>query len=66
MMKMTNEQIDTINKLLLDHSEALTAFYDEGIRFGMGKGFVIGLVVTIVSGASVYGLNKIKTKLKLN
>ena len=41
-MKMNSKQIDELNKLLEDHSETLTAFYDEGIEYGMNKGCVMG------------------------
>lgn len=38
MKHMTNAQIDEINMLLKYHGDALTAFYDEGISFGMMLG----------------------------
>jgi hypothetical protein len=52
MKQMTKEQIDEINELLLTHGDALTAFYDEAIRYGMKlcdkwllRGFVIGIAL---------------------
>lgn len=50
-MKMTNEQIDELNELLVDHSETLTAFYDEGIRYGLKHG-----VVLVIAGAALAAL----------
>jgi len=38
MKRMTNAQIDEINMLLKCHGEALTAFYDEAISYGMNLG----------------------------
>lgn len=38
MKRMTNAQIDEINMLLKYHSDALTAFYDEAISYGMDLG----------------------------
>lgn len=41
---MNSKQIDELNMLLKDHGEILTAFYDEGIRYGMLKGFSCGII----------------------
>lgn len=61
-MKMTNKQIDELNELLVDHSEALTAFYNEGLRYGLksGAGFTIAGVVLgfVVTGV----IDMVKTK----
>lgn len=62
IMKMTKEHIDTINNLLVEHGEALTAFYDEGIRYGMKLG-VVFTAIGVGIGASInYVSRKIKTK----
>lgn len=39
MKHMTNTQIDEINRLLTDHREALTAFWDEAFYYGMRSGY---------------------------
>ena len=45
---LTNEQINEINKLLENHGESLTAFYDEAIYYGKTKGILIGALVGVV------------------
>lgn len=63
MMK-NNERIKEINELLVDHSEALTEFYDEGIEVGTREGFVkgglciLGITVAIVCGKVIYSVHK--------
>lgn len=61
-MKMTNKQIDELNELLVDHGEALPAFYSEGLRYGLsgGAGFTIAGVVLgfVVTGV----IDMVKTK----
>ena len=48
-MKMTDKQIDEFNDLLVDHSEAITAFYDETIyRVKLRIGHEIGVIAPIV------------------
>lgn len=64
---MTNAQIDEVNKLLTDHGDALTAFYDEGIRYGMGLGYkqvLCGAVIAIVAMSAVEAIKIIKFKRK--
>jgi hypothetical protein len=68
MFKMTGKQIDEINELLVEHSEALTGFYDEGYNQGLRHGIIawaaaslFGLSTTIV----VHGINDARRK-KLN
>jgi len=57
---MTNAQVDEINELLKNHSETLSAFYDEGIRYGLKLGlrwmlegifigFVLGTIADVVN-----------------
>lgn len=59
MMK-NNDRIKEINELLVDHSEALTEFYDEGIEVGTREGFVkgglytLGITAAIVCGKVIY------------
>ena len=59
MMK-NNDRIKEINELLVDHSEALTEFYDEGIEVGTREGFVkgglctLGITAAIVCGKAIY------------
>ena len=63
MMK-NNELIKEINELLVDHSEALTEFYDEGIEVGTLEGFVkgglctLGITAVIVCGKVIYSVHK--------
>ena len=63
MMK-NNELIKEINELLVDHSEALTEFYDEGIEVGTLEGFVkgslctLGITAAIVCGKVIYSVHK--------
>lgn len=51
IMKMTSEQIGELNELLVDHSEVLTAFYDEGIRYGLKRGATL-----VIAGAALAAL----------
>ena len=63
MMK-NNERIKEINELLVDHSEALTEFYDEGIEVGTREGFVkgglctLGITAAIICGKVIYSVHK--------
>ena len=63
-MMTNNERIKEINELLVDHSEALTEFYDEGIEVGTLEGFVkgglctLGITVAIVCGKVIYSVRK--------
>lgn len=53
---MTTEQVKELNDLLKDHAETLTAFYDEGIKYGMEymKGYINGYIKgSLIIGASV-------------
>ena len=58
MKRMTNAQIDEINMLLKHHGEALTAFYDEAISYGMNlgaKGVVKGSLIafSVIAGIEI-------------
>ncbi len=53
---MTKEQIDEINKLLIDHGEALTTFYDEGMNIGKNCGFFDGCMAGFSVGALAMGV----------
>lgn len=66
MNKMTKEQINEINKLLETNGKTLTAFYDEGIRYGKTKGVSIGVVGTLLVTGICYSINKIKNHKKVN
>ena len=63
---MNNEQIDELNKLLVNHADCLTAFFDEGVSLGMKRGkelFVVGaLVASLASVGTVIVTNILKTK----
>lgn len=61
-MKMTNEQIDELNELLVDHSETLTAFYDEGIRYGLKHGVVLVIAGVALSALVSCGVEVIKSR----
>ena len=62
-MKMNNKQIEELNKLLVDHSETLTAFYDEGIEYGLAMGCglaaVMATIGSVVGISIAYGVTKI-------
>lgn len=62
MIKMTNEQIDNLNELLIDNGEALTAFYDETIDVGIRKGFIIGVSVSLINVIVICGIKKLISK----
>ena len=47
--KMTHEQIDEVNKLLRDHRESLTAFYDEALHQGRVDGIIAGVLVGAIA-----------------
>jgi len=52
MKHMTNTQIDEINRLLTDHREALTAFWDEAFYYGMRSGYkwvLCGAAIAVVA-----------------
>ena len=63
-MMTNNERIKEIDELLVDHSEALTEFYDEGIGVGTLEGFVkgglcaLGITAAIVCGKAIYSVHK--------
>lgn len=63
-MKMTHQQIEELNNLLVDHSECLTAFYDEGIDFGIKKGAGVIAVVALIGSLAVTGVIAVKKRLK--
>ena len=65
MNEMTKEQINEINKLLETNGKALTAFHDEGIRYGKTRGVSIGVAGTLLVTGIYYGINKIKNHKKL-
>lgn len=58
MKQMTNDQINELNGLLVDHGKTLTSFYDEGKRIGKREGFIVGVTTTLV----VYGVLKIRER----
>lgn len=69
MKRMTNQQIDEINELLKNHSEALTAFYNEGILRGMDiglkwilAGVIVGLTLSIATDIVKHIKNKPKVE----
>lgn len=67
-MKMTNMQINELNELLSTHGEVLTAFYDEGIQYGLKKGLIPGILMGafIALGAGIAsGLSKIQEEKNL-
>ena len=45
---MKKELSNEINVLLEDHADALTAFYDEGIKYGENKGMLKGIVCATI------------------
>ena len=65
-MKMNSKQIVELNKLLEDHSEILTAFYDEGIEYGMNKGCVMGAFGSVIGMVLAYGVIKFISHRKKN
>lgn len=63
MKRMTNAQIDEINMLLKYHGEALTAFYDEAISYGMSlgvKGVAKGSLIafSVIAGVEIIKIIK--------
>lgn len=64
IMKMTNEQIDELNELLVDHSEALTAFYAKGIHCGIKCGVALVIDGAILAALVSCGIEVIKTRRK--
>lgn len=48
---MDKELSKEINELLVDHGEALTAFYDEGLSYGEAKGYLKGVAMTALAVA---------------
>ena len=52
MKSLTTNQVNELNELLKDHSSTLTAFYDEGISYGMRKGYLIGFTGCLVGSLS--------------
>ena len=60
---LTNDQIDELNNLLIDHSETISAFYDEGITYGLRKGCLIGFIgcsLGVLSGIIIDEIVKYK------
>ena len=57
---MTNEQINDVNKLLKNHGESLTAFYDEAIYHGKTNGILIGALVGMVAANVCWVVKTIK------
>lgn len=55
-MKMNSKQIEELNELLVEHSETLTAFYDEGIQYGLNKGRLLGAIGGAVGSAIACGV----------
>ncbi|MCM1090062.1 MAG: hypothetical protein NC413_04410 [Muribaculum sp.] len=58
-MKMNSKQIEELNELLVNHSETLTAFYDEGIQYGLNKGCILGAIGSVIGVAISCGVIKI-------
>lgn len=58
MKKMTTEQIDRLNELLVTDAEALTALFDEGFKTGV-IGVVIGMAITV---GSTFAFQKIRSE----
>ena len=64
---LTNDQIDELNNLLIDHSETISAFYDEGITYGLRKGCLIGFIgcsLGVLSGIIIDEIVKYKKSQK--
>lgn len=67
MKQMTNAQIDEINRLLADHREALTAFWDEAFYYGMRSGYkwvLCGAAIAVVAMGVGETVIRIKNKRK--
>ncbi|GEM_PF-1977658 len=64
MIKMTNEQIDRINELLVTDAEALTAFYDEGLNIGAKNGAIGAMIGMAIGVSTVFICQKILSKCK--
>lgn len=60
MKRMTNAQIDEINMLLKYHGEALTAFYDEAISYGMNLGVKGVAKGSLIAFSVIVGIEIIK------
>jgi hypothetical protein len=63
MRRMTNEQIDKLNELLVDHAETLTAFYDEGLGIGARKGAIGATIGIAITAGIIYSVKKLKSKM---
>lgn len=61
---MTNEQIEELNELLVDHGDTLTAFYDEGRAEILSKCCVGALIAVPVVLAIDRGVSYISKRIK--
>lgn len=69
MKHMTNAQIDELNRLLKNHSDVLTGFYDEGIEYGMkigARNAVCGMLIGVAIYMSIAVVNYVRKRGKTN
>lgn len=63
---MTGEQINTVNELLKNHSESLTAFWDEAYKLGSrnasAASFIGGMTVGFGIAVAIYIYKQYKQK----
>ena len=55
---------EELNGLLVDHRETLCAYWGEGVRSGLHKGYVIGAIGSTICFATVYGIIKLISRHK--
>lgn len=58
--KMTKEQINDVNELLKNHSDSLTAFYDEGAYHNKVEGIIIGALIGCVTANICWIIKTVK------
>lgn len=56
---LTNDQVDELNNLLVDHRETISAFYDEGITYGLRKGCLTGFLGCLLGVLSTIVVDEI-------
>lgn len=62
---MLNEKRrEELNELLVDHRETLCAYWGEGVRSGLHKGYIIGAIGSTICFATVYGIIKLISRHK--